>query len=236
VHSSKKTPEQVVKVACLGDSNTTGEDSYPTRLKKILAVKHKTLQLCRPRLGTCARCEVQGFGYRGAKAAADKMQYCRQAIFRNALAWQAHIYIIMLGTNDAHQSKGQPKHVEKALEALVAKIRRDASHARVFFHFASRCQLKTLHADHAKHCASWCPQAGKEIEGRCGGCSPLAVLFLQTGSHSPEPGRCDKNRLLSSGCGFGNVPTCKIKAVLKRRSGVQTIKRWGWWHCCRRRR
>jgi len=136
VQSSKKTPEQVVKVACLGDSNTTGKFSWASFLKKNLANKYKKLQIRHPKLGTCARCEVQGFGYSGAKAGdkmQNKMQYCRQAIFRKALVWQAHIYIIMLGTNDAHQSKGQPKHVEKALEALVAKICRDVSHAMVFF-------------------------------------------------------------------------------------------------------
>lgn len=118
--SSGSTPLERVKVACLGDSNSQGfglgNDSYPNRLKHYFKIR------ARPWKVSGVRFDVRNFAHCGAKAAPGNTQYCQQTCFEKGLAWKAQVYLIMLGTNDAHQAQGQPDKVESALEALVGKI------------------------------------------------------------------------------------------------------------------
>jgi len=102
-----------IKIALLGDSNTTGsglgKDSYPNRLKALFRGKKN--------FGG-DKVVVSHFGVSGARAvyAANRIHYMSHCKFKAALAWKADIFVVMLGTNDAHQGTGEPEKVEKALE------------------------------------------------------------------------------------------------------------------------
>jgi len=122
VHTAVQSKEDtVVKVACLGDSNTTGSglrnNSYPHRLQHALNLK--LFDRNNRALGIL----VRGFGVSGAHAAPGKNHYGSTKKFSQALAWNGNIYVIMLGTNDAHQAQGSPSEVSQSLEALVKKLR-----------------------------------------------------------------------------------------------------------------
>jgi len=117
-----------IKVALLGDSNTTGsglgKDSYPNRLKAMFR--------CKENFGG-DKIVVSHFGVSGARAvyAANRIHYMSQCKFKAALAWKADIFVVMLGTNDAHQGTGEPEKVEKALEELTNKVKSSVSNAVV---------------------------------------------------------------------------------------------------------
>lgn len=124
--------ERVIKVACLGDSNTTGSglgrDSYP-KLLQATCLTDATRQ--KWKLCSLPPVVVRGFGRSGATAGPGNIQYHKQKQFSAALKWQAQIYVIMLGTNDAHQAKGNPDTVESALQALVEKIKIKAASSQI---------------------------------------------------------------------------------------------------------
>jgi lysophospholipase L1-like esterase len=127
VHTAVQSKDYtVVKVACLGDSNTTGSGlrkrSYPHRLQQSLNVKF----LRYGRISSAVL--VRGFGVSGAHAAPGKNHYGSTKKFSQALAWKGNIYVIMLGTNDAHQAQGSPSEVSQSLEALVNKLRAKCPH------------------------------------------------------------------------------------------------------------
>lgn len=117
-----------IKVACLGDSNTTGsglgKDSYPNRLQALFRGK---------KIFGGDKVVVSHFGVSGARAvyAANRIHYMSQNKFKAALAWKADIFVVMLGTNDAHQGTGEPEKVEKALEKLTNKVKSSVSNAKV---------------------------------------------------------------------------------------------------------
>jgi len=117
------TQQEDIKVACLGDSNTTGSGlgdmSYPNRLQFCLNTdKYRTNK----RRLHCTF-SVRGFGVSGAHAAHGSMHYGTTEKFSSASASKSDIYVIMLGTNDAHQARGNPGKVQECLEALVGKLR-----------------------------------------------------------------------------------------------------------------
>ena len=122
----------IIKVACLGDSNTTGsglgQDSYPQQLQVKLNTRKEQISLSRR---TPADFCVRVFGRSGARAGPGNIQYHEQNVFSKALTWQARIYVVMLGTNDAHQANGQCDKVESSLETLINKINAKVENTQV---------------------------------------------------------------------------------------------------------
>ena len=138
VHTAVQSKDDtVVKVACLGDSNTTGSglrnNSYPHRLQHSLNVKF--LKCGKPSSAVF----VRGFGVSGAHAAPGKNHYGSTKKFSHASAWKANIYVIMLGTNDAHQAQGNPTEVSQSLKALVNKLRDKCPHCAPVFVLPPGC-------------------------------------------------------------------------------------------------
>lgn len=89
---------QAVKVACIGDSITEGanipnrqNNSYPGQLASLLRQIDDTRQW-----------ETQNYGVGGATLLqkGDK-PYVKQPAYKQALAWQPDMVVIMLGTNDS---------------------------------------------------------------------------------------------------------------------------------------
>ena len=79
-------PSDAIRIACVGDSITAGS-GYPYRLRELLGEDY------------C----VGNFGVDGATASKTSViPYMAQAQFRQALAFEPDIIIIMLGTNDAN--------------------------------------------------------------------------------------------------------------------------------------
>eukprot|EP00435_Cladocopium_sp_Y103_P012017 s3766_g3.t1 len=111
-------PGSVTRVACLGDSNTVGgglrTESYPAQLQRRLDQQAPGAFL------------VKSFGVNGAVAAKTpgKKCYMEQARYTAATDFQAHVHVVMLGTNDAWHRGGEPKKVAEALASLVADLRR----------------------------------------------------------------------------------------------------------------
>ncbi|CAL1163761.1 unnamed protein product [Cladocopium goreaui] len=109
----------VTRVACLGDSNTVGgglrSESYPAQLQRRLDQE----------AGPGAFL-VKSFGVNGAVAAKTpgKKCYMEQTRYTAATDFQAHVHVVMLGTNDAWHRNGEPKKVAEAIASLVADLRR----------------------------------------------------------------------------------------------------------------
>ncbi len=117
-----------VRVACVGDSITLGTglkdravDAYPARLGK--------------RLG--AKWDVRNFGVDGASMIAKgTLPYEKQPAYQAALAFNPHVVILMLGTNDvAPQNwKFQDEFVADA-QRLIAGFSALPGRPRIFIAF-----------------------------------------------------------------------------------------------------
>eukprot|EP00928_Gymnodinium_smaydae_P084073 TRINITY_DN67319_c0_g1_i1.p1 TRINITY_DN67319_c0_g1~~TRINITY_DN67319_c0_g1_i1.p1 ORF type:complete len:227 (-),score=16.00 TRINITY_DN67319_c0_g1_i1:139-819(-) len=110
-----------VRIACLGDSNTVGGGLGRLHAYPALLQKHLDLLI------GAGVFEVKGFGVNGATAAntSGKKCYMKQTRFIDAQAFQAHICVIMLGTNDAWHLQGEPDKVSSGILALIERLRGD---------------------------------------------------------------------------------------------------------------
>lgn len=104
-------PQQptLIRVAMLGDSNTVA------LAQRRLSIGIQ-LEQC---LGTSF--QVRSFGVSGATASGAKC-YASSCRFQKALQFDAHIYVVMLGTNDAWHKAGKPDKVAHALRPLLRKV------------------------------------------------------------------------------------------------------------------
>ena len=83
---NKKSPLTPIRVACIGDSITSGTE-YPSDLAKLLGSNYS----------------IGNFGDSGATVRLDSSKpYMNQPAFKNAIEFEPKIIIIMLGTNDAN--------------------------------------------------------------------------------------------------------------------------------------
>ena len=84
-------PANLIRVACVGDSITEGE--YPVHLQAILGDSYT----------------VGNFGVSGSAVLLNSdTPYMKQPAFQNSKAFQPSIVVIMLGTNDAHETTYEP--------------------------------------------------------------------------------------------------------------------------------
>ena len=90
----------MIRVACIGDSITWGftllnpwEQSYPARLQMLLGPEY----------------EVRNYGYNDASARFDAdTPYVKKKVYRDSLAWEPDIVLLMLGTNDTKRRNWDP--------------------------------------------------------------------------------------------------------------------------------
>ena len=90
----------MTKVACIGDSITWGftllnpwKQSYPALLQERLGKEY----------------EVHNFGYNDASARFDAdTPYVSKRVYRESLAWNPDIVLLMLGTNDTKTRNWDP--------------------------------------------------------------------------------------------------------------------------------
>jgi lysophospholipase L1-like esterase len=81
-------PPNLIHVACVGDSITEGS-GYPAHLQTMLGNSYK----------------VGNFGVSGSTVLLNSnTPYMKQSAFQKAKAFQPSIVVIMLGTNDAHET------------------------------------------------------------------------------------------------------------------------------------
>eukprot|EP00933_Yihiella_yeosuensis_P019714 TRINITY_DN15925_c0_g1_i1.p1 TRINITY_DN15925_c0_g1~~TRINITY_DN15925_c0_g1_i1.p1 ORF type:complete len:245 (-),score=51.81 TRINITY_DN15925_c0_g1_i1:69-803(-) len=117
VHATT-VPGDAIRVACLGDSNTVGgglgkTGAYPAQLQSMLDASSGRGMF-----------SVKGFGVNGATAAdtQGKKCYWKQERFKDACEFQAHIYVMMLGTNDAWHRTGEPGKVAEGIQYGILSI------------------------------------------------------------------------------------------------------------------
>ena len=115
--------EGVIRVACVGDSITAGVGaargkSYPTQLGQLLGDPW----------------EVRNFGNSGSTLLnKGNKPYQKQRQFSAALAYNPHVVIIMLGTNDTKPNNWKLKDQFVAdYQDLLAKFAKLASKPRIF--------------------------------------------------------------------------------------------------------
>jgi lysophospholipase L1-like esterase len=85
---SRTKPANLIHVACVGDSITEGS-GYPVHLQAMLGDSYK----------------VGNFGVSGSTVLLNSnTAYMKQSAFHKAKAFQPSIVVIMLGTNDAHET------------------------------------------------------------------------------------------------------------------------------------
>lgn len=114
----------MIRVACIGDSITwgftllkPGKQSYPALLQEMLGPEY----------------EVRNFGFNDAAARFDSdMPYVKRRVYRNSLAWQPDIVLLMLGTNDTKRRNWDPDIFRRDYSALVDAYRDLPSRPRVF--------------------------------------------------------------------------------------------------------
>lgn len=112
-----------VKVACVGDSITHGSgaskgNSYPDQLQRMLGEKF----------------EVKNFGVSGATLLnSGDRPYQKQKLYKEAIAFNPDVVVIMLGTNDS-KPKNWAHHEEFAgdYRELVGKFAALKSHPRIW--------------------------------------------------------------------------------------------------------
>lgn len=120
----KKAPETSIKVACIGDSITYGDgleqreqECYPAQLGRLLGEKY----------------EVKNFGCNAACASANGSKpYVAQKVFKDALAFEPDVLIVMLGTNDSKESEWKtPDKIREGLAQIVGDFRKRSPKCRV---------------------------------------------------------------------------------------------------------
>ena len=129
----------MLRVACLGDSLTKGNESLydggpkPRALRLLGNYPRVLASLLPPTLpapssrrgsGRSLQVVVRNFGRGGATASFDgRNVYGRSAQFDAALAWRPHVALLLLGTNDA-RSDARSDAVHKGIVRLAARLRK----------------------------------------------------------------------------------------------------------------
>ena len=129
----------MLRVACLGDSLTKGNESLydggpkPRALRLLGNYPRVLASLLPPTLpapssrrgsGRSLQVVVRNFGRGGATANFDgRNVYGRSAQFDAALAWRPHVALLLLGTNDA-RSDARSDAVHKGIVRLAARLRK----------------------------------------------------------------------------------------------------------------
>ena len=111
------------KVACVGDSITwgftilnPGKNGYPAVLQQLLGEDF----------------EVRNYGYNDAAARFDaETPYVNKKVYRDSLAWEPDIVILMLGTNDTKPWNWNPEIFRRDYARLVDSYLVLASHPKV---------------------------------------------------------------------------------------------------------
>ena len=111
------------KVACVGDSITwgftilnPGKYGYPAVLQQLLGDGF----------------EVRNFGYNDAAARFDsETPYISKKVYRDSLAWEPDIVILMLGTNDTKPWNWNPEIFRRDYARIVDSYLALPSHPRV---------------------------------------------------------------------------------------------------------
>ena len=113
----------MIKVACIGDSITWGftllnpwKQSYPALLQEKLGAGY----------------EVRNFGYNDASARFDAdTPYVSKRVYRDSLAWNPDIVLLMLGTNDTKARNWDPGVFKRDYRTIVESYQSLPSHPRV---------------------------------------------------------------------------------------------------------
>ncbi len=111
------------KVACIGDSITWGftllrpwKQSYPALLGEMLGPGY----------------EVRNFGHNDAAARFDSdIPYVRRRAYRESIAWNPDIVLLMLGTNDTKRRNWDPEIFSRDYSRIVESYQLLPSHPRV---------------------------------------------------------------------------------------------------------
>lgn len=113
----------MIRVACIGDSITWGftllnpwRQSYPALLQEKLGPGY----------------EVRNFGYNDAAARFDAdTPYVSKRAYRESLAWNPDIVLLMLGTNDTKSRNWDPEIFRRDYRRIVESYRALPSAPRV---------------------------------------------------------------------------------------------------------
>ena len=113
----------MIRVACIGDSITWGftllnpwKQSYPALLQEKLGDGY----------------EVRNFGYNDASARFDAgTPYVKKRVYRESLAWNPDIVLLMLGTNDTKTRNWDPDIFRRDYRKIVESYQKLPSQPRV---------------------------------------------------------------------------------------------------------
>lgn len=113
----------MIRVACIGDSITWGftllnpwKQSYPALLREMLGEGY----------------EVRNFGYNDASARFDAdTPYVDKRVYRDSLAWNPDVVLLMLGTNDTKTRNWDPAIFHRDYRRIVDAYRALPSAPRV---------------------------------------------------------------------------------------------------------
>ena len=113
----------MIRVACIGDSITWGftllnpwKQSYPALLREKLGTDY----------------EVRNYGYNDAAARFDAdTPYVNKRVYRDSLAWNPDIVLLMLGTNDTKKRNWDPEVFRRDYRRIVESYLSLSSHPRV---------------------------------------------------------------------------------------------------------
>ena len=111
------------RVACIGDSITWGftllnpwKQSYPALLQEMLGEEY----------------EVRNFGYNDASARFDAdTPYVKKRVYRESLAWNPDIVLLMLGTNDTKKCNWDPEVFRRDYRRIVESYQELPSKPRI---------------------------------------------------------------------------------------------------------
>lgn len=111
------------RVACIGDSITWGftllnpwKQSYPALLQEMLGKDY----------------EVRNFGYNDASARFDAdTPYVKKRVYRESLAWNPDIVLLMLGTNDTKKRNWDPEIFRRDYRRIVESYQELSSNPRI---------------------------------------------------------------------------------------------------------
>ena len=113
----------MIRVACIGDSITWGftllnpwKQSYPALLQEMLGKDY----------------EVRNFGYNDASARFDAdTPYVTKRVYRESLAWNPDIVLLMLGTNDTKKRNWDPEIFRRDYRRIVESYQELSSNPRI---------------------------------------------------------------------------------------------------------
>ena len=113
----------MIRIACIGDSITWGftllnpwKQSYPALLQEKLGKDYA----------------VRNFGYNDASASFDAdTPYVRKHVYRESLAWNPDIVLLMLGTNDTKKRNWDPDIFRRDYRRIIESYQALPSAPRV---------------------------------------------------------------------------------------------------------